>query len=182
MRTNWPRCTCGGAKSFYAIRCMPCEKQRRYEKKRHVCEQCGQTFYQKKDPRPDRPRTNIFCSRRCRGHAQAARAQQRRAEQRRQRSELRALARVVLPPPLRPRPLCADCGMECPRPRRRFCSLACCQRSHARLTRYRNRSGIPEMQIGDELYQARLSLGLASFALQRMGLSMKITGGRSECL
>ncbi len=187
-------CACGGSKSRYASRCMRCEKQRRHEKKRHVCAQCGVTFFRRAESRPDRPyQTNIYCKKRCHlivlNRQRAAVLLARRAQRQQARAQARADALAVtrariqaahreqverVPPP------CRECGRPVlqqglGRPRR-FCSEACGGRFHHRLTRYRQRSGIPEMQYGDELYEARRALGRASFALQTMG-QPKITGG-----
>lgn len=160
-----PRCACGAPKSAIALRCMACDKRLRHERQRHICEHCGATFYQKTERRPDRPRTNVFCNRGCRGRHQAAQALQRHREK----------SRSALPLPVVPRPLCLGCGQPCPPPRRRFCCAACCTRSCRRLTIYREQAGMPEMQLGDEWYLAHQALTLA-----RRTFRQQITGGASK--
>jgi hypothetical protein len=194
--SRYTPCACGGSKARAAIRCIHCEKRRRHEKKRHVCAECGVTFFRRADSRPDRPyRTNLYCKKRChlivlarqRSAVLLARRNRRREERAAERARLLAITQARIRAAQREQteripPPCVECGgpvlqQGLGRPRR-FCSRACGGRFHHRLTRYRQRSGIPEMQYGDELYEARRALGRASFALQQMG-TPKITGGPS---
>ena len=188
-----PRCACGAPKSYYAIQCMACDKRRRRENQRHLCEECGGTFFRKAESRPTRTyRTNIYCSKRChlivQGRTRRALRDAVRALRQQARAELLAITQAQIRAAHREQvervPLpCPECGTPVissglGRPPR-FCSRACCSRAHAKLRRYRERSGIPEMRIGDDLYRARRALGLASLALQQTGKHQKFTGGRS---
>jgi hypothetical protein len=162
-----PRCACGAPRSANALRCTGCDQRRRHENTRHICEHCGETFFRKKETRHNRSyRTNVFCSYRCKGLQRTHDAEQRKKAKRQTHTPVAAARLLPAPKPL---VMCLECGRVCPRRRWRFCSPACSTRLHGRLTRYRERSGISDMQPGDELYAARRSLGAVSFVLQKMG-------------